>query len=318
MELNRKIIKNQAKTLIKGKVIPLCLAVAIVLCLTSLSTILSSSIEITDKGGNFTIGDPFGSFDIDEFEEDSDDGEIQWDSDFFGGFSGNVAPTNTSVDVKGKALSLLSDVADLLSIAQVVFYAMHIMLIAVFLQLIRGEYKGLKPSLEYMFKNYFDKNFFKRYFLLVAFEVAIGFGLAFFLVPGILLYLRWYFALYIMADKPGITISQAMQTSNKMTKSHRGELFKLELSFLGWHFLTLITCGVAGIYAMPYIHTTKALYYENFKIRAMQELKVSEVDFLTEEERKQQYYDSVVNSFKPPQNADFGSNENVDYFNSQY
>ena len=41
-----------------------------------------------------------------------------------------------------------------------------------------------------------------------------------------------------------------------------------------------VTFGIASIYVLPYYNTTMALYYENFKIRAMQEGNLSTWDYV--------------------------------------
>lgn len=64
-----------------------------------------------------------------------------------------------------------------------------------------------------------------------------------------------------------------------MVAGNRGELFALDLSFIGWWLLTCITFGIASIYVVPYYFTTQALYYENFKLRALQEGKLLRMIF---------------------------------------
>lgn len=325
MELNRQIIKNQAKSLIKGKVIPLFLVCAVVSFLTSASSIFSTSFEFDKYDDRFSFSqgydfdDPFGSFDIDEFESDNenDSDDAQWNSGFFDDFAGNITVKNMSLsssDVLHKMIS--SATASVFSIVSTVFFALFIPLKKTFLQFIRGENKSVKDNVKNLFATYFDKHFFQRYFSAVVVGAATVIGVMFFLVPGIILHYRWYFVYYILADKPGISLSQAMTASKKMTKGHKWELFKLDLSFLGWYILVPLTCGLGAIYVLPYVNTTMALYYENFRIRALQEFKVSDVDFMTEDERKQQYYESIVNANKQAKVSDFGSYEPVEYFNN--
>ena len=39
------------------------------------------------------------------------------------------------------------------------------------------------------------------------------------------------------------------------------ELFWLQLTFIGWGLLTLITCGIAGLWVSPYKQLTEANFY---------------------------------------------------------
>ena len=43
---------------------------------------------------------------------------------------------------------------------------------------------------------------------------------------------------------------------------HKAELFVLDLSFIGWGLLTLISCGIAGIWYIPYYYTSHANFYK--------------------------------------------------------
>ncbi len=38
------------------------------------------------------------------------------------------------------------------------------------------------------------------------------------------------------------------------------ELFLLELSFIGWHLLGILTAGLAYIYVVPYLNATRVAY----------------------------------------------------------
>ncbi|MDE6659168.1 MAG: hypothetical protein K2K01_03510, partial [Eubacterium sp.] len=53
------------------------------------------------------------------------------------------------------------------------------------------------------------------------------------------------------------------------------------------------------IYVMPYVSTTQALYYENFRLRALQEGRVTEDDFLSDAQR----YEKYANIYANPNNA---------------
>ena len=97
-----------------------------------------------------------------------------------------------------------------------------------------------------------------------------------------------------------------------MVAGNRGELFALDLSFIGWWLLTCITFGIASIYVVPYYFTTQALYYENFKLRALQEGKITEDDFLSQEQRAAKY------AFAGAQNSNQNYNDNNNQSNYYY
>ena len=56
-----------------------------------------------------------------------------------------------------------------------------------------------------------------------------------------------------------------LKESAKIMKGHKFELFVLELSFLGWVILTVITFGIVGLYFVPYYNATLTNYYLSIK-----------------------------------------------------
>lgn len=62
--------------------------------------------------------------------------------------------------------------------------------------------------------------------------LLIGVGLSFFLLPGILFFLMYRFALYNLCADPSISIWEAMKRSRLQTDGRKMDLFLLNLSFL--------------------------------------------------------------------------------------
>ena len=48
-------------------------------------------------------------------------------------------------------------------------------------------------------------------------------------------------------------------------KGHKFELFILQLSFLGWDLLSVLTLGILQLYVAPYKFATLAIYYEQLE-----------------------------------------------------
>lgn len=83
-----------------------------------------------------------------------------------------------------------------------------------------------------------------------------------FIIPGIIKSYEYRMVAYILADQPELTRKEAFELSRKMMNGNKWNAFVLDLSFIGWGFLTAITFGILGIfYVNPYIqHTNAALY----------------------------------------------------------
>ncbi len=82
-----------------------------------------------------------------------------------------------------------------------------------------------------------------------------------FIIPGIVKGYAYLMAPYILADNPGMTAREALAESKRMTNGHKGELFVLMLSFIGWTLLIPLTLGLIVIWLAPYTHATLANYY---------------------------------------------------------
>lgn len=82
------------------------------------------------------------------------------------------------------------------------------------------------------------------------------------IIPGIIATYRYKQAFFILADDDNITPREALRASSEMMNGHKWELFVLELSFIGWIFLTIITFGIGFIFLVPYMETAYTNYYE--------------------------------------------------------
>lgn len=58
-----------------------------------------------------------------------------------------------------------------------------------------------------------------------------------FAIPGIIAAYRYRFALYNLYENPGIGVMEALDMSKRQTLGYKGQLFSLDLSYLGWSLL---------------------------------------------------------------------------------
>lgn len=87
-------------------------------------------------------------------------------------------------------------------------------------------------------------------------------GFMCFFVPGIIVALGLYEVPYMLAENRELSGMEAIRKSWENMKRHKGELFVLELSFIGWILLTILTCGVLAIfYTGPYMALAEAGFY---------------------------------------------------------
>ena len=75
---------------------------------------------------------------------------------------------------------------------------------------------------------------------------------------------------YIAEDDPSLGINEAIDRSREMMYGHKMDLFLLDLSFIGWFLLGIVTCGIALFWVMPYVEAAHAAFYEDLKNEAIE------------------------------------------------
>ena len=83
-------------------------------------------------------------------------------------------------------------------------------------------------------------------------------------VPGIVAGYRYSMVNYILINNPDMGIMDCIRESKRLTQGHKGELFMLDLSFIGWGLLTIVP--VLGwfllVWLRPYQELSKLQYFE--------------------------------------------------------
>lgn len=85
-------------------------------------------------------------------------------------------------------------------------------------------------------------------------------------IISILLATQSYFYVltnYIGNDMKEMSGRDVVAKSKELMKGHRFEFFVLQLSFIGWAILAVLTCGIGFIWLKPYMQVTYVKYYES-------------------------------------------------------
>lgn len=83
-----------------------------------------------------------------------------------------------------------------------------------------------------------------------------------FIIPGIIKAYSYYMSFYILADHPEMSVREAMNESKRMTDGYKMDLFILDLSFMGWALLCVLTLGIGYFWLFPYMQVTGANVYK--------------------------------------------------------
>ncbi len=83
-----------------------------------------------------------------------------------------------------------------------------------------------------------------------------------FIIPGLIKGYSYRMVPYILAEHPEMSANEVITLSRRMMDGHKWQAFKLDLSFLGWILLGILTLGLGLIfYAEPYMESTQAALY---------------------------------------------------------
>ena len=86
-----------------------------------------------------------------------------------------------------------------------------------------------------------------------------------FIIPGIVKSYSYSMAVYIKVDNPDYDWKQCIDESQRMMQGHKGELFVLDLSFIGWLFVGACCFGVGTFWVTAYMEAAHSQFYENLR-----------------------------------------------------
>ncbi|SNU08864.1 Protein of unknown function [Lachnospiraceae bacterium] len=87
-----------------------------------------------------------------------------------------------------------------------------------------------------------------------------------FIIPGIIKSYEYRMIPYILADNPDMDRKAVFALSKELMTGNKWKAFVLDLSFIGWELLSILTCGILSVfYVNPYIFSTNAALYEKLR-----------------------------------------------------
>lgn len=85
------------------------------------------------------------------------------------------------------------------------------------------------------------------------------------IIPGIIKGYSYALTAFILVDEPELSPNQAITKSRKMMDGKKLKMFYLDLSFIGWFLLSVLTLGIGFIWLAPYFMTAHAEFYQMVK-----------------------------------------------------
>lgn len=81
------------------------------------------------------------------------------------------------------------------------------------------------------------------------------------IIPGIIAALSYAMTPFILEEHPELTASEAIRRSKELMRGHKTDLFILELTFIGWSLLCILTLNLGHIALNPYKNAAYAVFY---------------------------------------------------------
>lgn len=140
-----------------------------------------------------------------------------------------------------------------------------------FLKICRDE----NPGMGFMFSGFSGGRYLKLLGTLLLMAVYELLWLLCLVIPGIVKSYSYSMTYFIMNDNPDICYDAAITESSRMMRGHKMQLFLLDLSMIGWGFLSVLTLGIGFLFLVPYNYTAHAAFYEELKA----EQPAAEIEF---------------------------------------
>ena len=93
-------------------------------------------------------------------------------------------------------------------------------------------------------------------------------------IPGIIKSYSYAMTDFILKDEPEMKNNAAIEKSMAMMENNKMKLFLLDLSFIGWALLAIVTFGIGFLFLQPYMQVSRAAFYEDLKAQQVGNIEV--------------------------------------------
>tara|TARA_Y100000385_G_scaffold243724_1_gene261358 strand:- start:25883 stop:26485 length:603 start_codon:yes stop_codon:yes gene_type:complete len=128
--------------------------------------------------------------------------------------------------------------------------------------------RGKEAKIAQLFQG-FD-NFFTSTVAYILMLLFVFLWMILFIIPGLIAALSYSMTFFIIADDNSIDGFEALKKSKQMMKGYKWKYFCLNLRFLGWLVLCILSLGIGFLWLIPYVQVTNANFYEDIKDSALE------------------------------------------------
>lgn len=159
----------------------------------------------------------------------------------------------------------VSSVGEYLRISSLIMIAIYPMAYSYSISFLENKRSGSNLKIENLFSEYKSKNFVRIILTVLLLLIYTLLWTLLFIIPGIIKSCAYSQTYYVLRDNPELQYNAAIERSMAMMEGHKMQYFLLQLSFIGWCLLTILTFGVLSFWVVPYMSCTMAHYYEYVK-----------------------------------------------------
>ena len=121
-------------------------------------------------------------------------------------------------------------------------------------------------SFKTMFEGFKGENYIHNVHTLFVRDLYVLLWSCLLIVPGIIKALEYAMVDFIIAEMPEADYKKALMISSKLMEGYKWRYFVLELSFIAWYLLDILTLGVLDkLWVQPYRNHTRAGFYLELK-----------------------------------------------------
>ena len=128
-----------------------------------------------------------------------------------------------------------------------------------------GAVRGGEATAKDMFEGYNKELFSRVLTTTLLYYVYVFLWSLLLLIPGCIKAYSYAMTPYSLKDNPEMKNNAAIEESMRMMDGHKLELFLLDLSFIGWAILSILTCCIGFLWLVPYMNMARVNFYEDLK-----------------------------------------------------
>ncbi len=107
--------------------------------------------------------------------------------------------------------------------------------------------------------------FIKALIMNAIIAICVSIGTFLFVIPGIIIGIIFSQSNYILAENPEKPLIECIKKSVEIMKGYKMNFFILQLSFIGWLILCVLTFGIGLLWYVPYYQMTMTNFYLQVK-----------------------------------------------------